>query len=136
MSSDLPAPAIKLLFDGENYVIVEAPDAAQVGYAYLGSRLAFEFRSDPEADRNWNAIRVNLKESNLSFAVESFASNQPPNDPQDVRTIAFCALNTGEKLKRLIDRCEGKIRLRQLTEEEREALQHYKANQQGKPQSV
>ena len=130
VSGDLPPPEIKMLYDSD-HVIAEGPDAAHIGYIDFGDRMGFQFQSSSE-DRNRKSIFVNLKESNISFAVDSFASDQSPNDPQDVETIAFCVLNTSEKLKHLIRRCEGKVRLRPLTDEELRQLQQYKVDQKGK----
>lgn len=124
--ADLPAPAVKILFDGEgDYVIGEGFDANGIfHYRSPEGILIFETRNN-----NTRSIIefmvLKKKARRQSFAVESFLyapdyNSKKPNEE-------FCHEQSSENLRDLIDVCRHQIRLRNLTKEEKKQLRNLKS---------
>lgn len=122
-------PAIKVLYDSD-YAISEGFDLLDFEYGYYDDFAMFETRnnkSDVFADEM--RIKGDLRKQNLSFALEAYPYIKE-TDLSDSKI--FCRKNTSESMRHLILHCANTIRMRNLTNEEKEQLQQFKNERKGK----
>lgn len=129
-------PTNKVLYDND-HVIAEGFDLKDFIYNYFSDPqgfLRFQIRNNKSgAFDETLQIRGDPRNQNLSFALESFAHVKEPDTTEDK---FFCRQNTSENLRHLIALCHNTIRMRNLTEEEREQLQQFKNERRGECNSL
>ena len=121
-------PIAKLLFNRNgDYAISQSYDARSLRYEYVGNLLVVQIQSNNSMGVNeFMYLRKDqLRKHNSSFAIDAYGTDNVPDR-------FFCVQKSSESLQSLIDKCYGKIILRELTEEERKQIQEFKAIQKGK----
>lgn len=127
MFADLPAPTLKMLYDND-HVISESFDARILRYNYYTQKMTF-FTQNNNSMGLTDLLMLNgsFKNESWSFAVENFNYTQDEKPSKD-----FCVNNSDETFRSIIYICFGNIRIRNLTEGERNQMQKFKDEQEGK----
>lgn len=141
LASAEPTPYLKLLFL-DRYHLAEGHDDSfqqiSVDYykqeSYYNPKDLVKITSNSKTSRGfYDTLRLksDLVERSKGFAIEAY-----PPGPEFDGGDRFCMKNSSYELRNLIDSCNNNIKLRMLTAEERELLEQYKKEQQGKSSSI
>ena len=125
LASAKPTPSVKVLYDPAKHVLFEIDNATSIHYTYFESRFIFTTQLSESSNESRIVLQQDAMKETPGFAIEAFP-NKLPLETRD------CKKNSTEQLSDLIDECNGDLRLRMLTEEEKDQILLYKVEQAGK----